>query len=347
MKTAAALAFLLVLASLTTAPARAQDYGYYDDGAAADVDQGLPDDYAGALAPYGTWTESDQYGEVWQPGVSVGWAPYVDGSWASTPYGWTWVSDEPWAWTFHYGRWVLLPTGWAWVPGYTWGPAWVDWYWGDGFVGWAPLPPFVSHVLLVDNFVFVHEHDFCARRVDRFVVDHRSVPPQVMGHVGDRVPASARPPAPTQIERVSGHPVPRFDRRPPGTIAPHHGPERTGGPSRAASNGGAVGNVHRLGSADPFGRLPAGVARLGRPWEPGRVAAVPPPQAPAAQTMVRPRQFVARPAPPAVTVRRVPAGGARTVVRPAPRSFGSGAMHGAASPAHGFHPLGSETQGAR
>ena len=104
MKAAVALAFLLVLAPLATQRARAQDDGYYGDEAAADVDQGLPDDYEGALAPYGAWTDSDQYGEVWQPGVSVGWAPYVDGSWASTPYGWTWVSDEPWAWTFHYGR---------------------------------------------------------------------------------------------------------------------------------------------------------------------------------------------------------------------------------------------------
>ena len=79
MKAALALAFLLVLAPLAPQPARAQDDGYHDDQAAADVDQGLPDDYEGALAPYGAWTDSDQYGEVWQPTVSVGWAPYVDG----------------------------------------------------------------------------------------------------------------------------------------------------------------------------------------------------------------------------------------------------------------------------
>ena len=128
-----------------------------------DVGDSAPDpgDYQDALAPYGTWNDTDAYGRIWQPAVAVGWQPYVQGHWAWTPYGWTWISYEPWGWTFHYGRWMLLPAGWYWVPGTVWGPAWVDWYWGDGFVGWAPLSPFATHVTVINHFVFVHVAHFC------------------------------------------------------------------------------------------------------------------------------------------------------------------------------------------
>jgi hypothetical protein len=97
-----------------------------------------------SLASEGTWIQTAQFGDVWQPNVSdPQWAPYTDGHWVYSDAGWTWASNEPWGWaTYHYGRWVNLDgTGWCWVPGYTWAPAWVSWRYGDGYVGWAPLPP--------------------------------------------------------------------------------------------------------------------------------------------------------------------------------------------------------------
>lgn len=105
----------------------------------------IHEDFYEELAPYGTWSHSNQYGDVWYPrDVPDDWRPYSDGRWVWTDdYGWYWESDQPWGWAaFHYGRWVEHPRyGWGWVPGDTWGPAWVAWRWGDDYVGWAPLPP--------------------------------------------------------------------------------------------------------------------------------------------------------------------------------------------------------------
>ena len=122
-----------------------------DYNASASDQTGTPQDngisfqtFYDALASYGTWIQSDDYGYVWQPTeTDPDWAPYTEGHWVYSDAGWTWVSDEPWGWaTYHYGRWVNLDgTGWCWVPGYTWAPAWVSWRYGNGYAGWAPLPP--------------------------------------------------------------------------------------------------------------------------------------------------------------------------------------------------------------
>jgi len=96
------------------------------------------------LSPYGRWVYVPRYGQVWYP-VAVGsyWQPYINGYWAYTEYGWTWVSYDEFGWiTFHYGAWDWLPSyGWVWVPGYVWAPAWVTWRYGPRYLGWAPLPP--------------------------------------------------------------------------------------------------------------------------------------------------------------------------------------------------------------
>ena len=96
------------------------------------------------LAPYGTWINNPQYGQVWIPNVGHGFQPYVTrGHWVMTEFGNTWVSQYDWGWApFHYGRWFLDDYyGWMWVPGNEWGPAWVAWRSGGGYYGWAPLSP--------------------------------------------------------------------------------------------------------------------------------------------------------------------------------------------------------------
>ena len=116
------------------------------------------------LDTYGHWQPDPTYGNVWVPsGLEVGWAPYQNGHWAFiSPWGWTWVEDEPWGFApFHYGRWTLIAGGgWGWVPGPVavvgvrpyYAPALVGFVGGGGFgvavgfgggvgVAWFPLGP--------------------------------------------------------------------------------------------------------------------------------------------------------------------------------------------------------------
>jgi hypothetical protein len=67
----------------------------------------------------GSWSYAGNYGPVWYPTVSAGWAPYRFGHWVwVAPWGWTWVDDASWGFApFHYGRWVVVGARWAWVPG--------------------------------------------------------------------------------------------------------------------------------------------------------------------------------------------------------------------------------------
>ena len=267
---------LLLRPALGALPAYADDDEGYDDGYDdGEYDQGAgPDDAAPdpeALSPYGSWVDDGQYGRVWRPAASVGWAPYRDGYWAWTPYGWTWVSYEPWAWTFHYGRWAVLPIGWVWVPGYVWGPAWVDWFWSDGFVGWAPLPPFGVHVSVINQFVFVHERDFCSRNLGRTVIDHRFVPHQLIRRWQDHGADHARAPGVHHIERVSQRPITRLDHKPPGTIAPREfGRRQFARPGAEPRLGGGRRGEARPGHAVQADGVPRRQTRLGQPWRPGR-----------------------------------------------------------------------------
>lgn len=111
------------------------------------------------LAEYGDWRSAPEYGYVWYPRVSTGWAPYRMGHWAwIDPWGWTWVDDAPWGFApFHYGRWAFIGGGWGWIPCRprirpVYAPALVAFLGGSGFslslafghgpaVGWVPLGP--------------------------------------------------------------------------------------------------------------------------------------------------------------------------------------------------------------
>jgi hypothetical protein len=112
------------------------------------------------LDAYGRWVTVPDYGSVWSPVVSVGWAPYRSGRWVWEPgWGWTWVSYEPWGWApYHYGRWFMYNSSWVWWPGPVygypryrpvWAPAYVSFFgfgsggfgFGFGSVGWLPVGP--------------------------------------------------------------------------------------------------------------------------------------------------------------------------------------------------------------
>jgi hypothetical protein len=110
------------------------------------------------LDRHGSWRAERDYGPVWIPRVSAGWAPYRFGHWTwISPWGWTWIDDAPWGFApFHYGRWTYLHSRWCWIPGPrhyrpVYAPALVGWvgspYSGisisvsSGPVGWFPLGP--------------------------------------------------------------------------------------------------------------------------------------------------------------------------------------------------------------
>lgn len=128
-----------------------------------------------ALAPYGTWSQSPDYGAVWQPTaetINADWRPYVDqGQWISSGTGWYWQSGYSWGWAaFHYGRWAKTSTlGWVWVPNNIWGPAWVSWRIALSYAGWAPLPPGVG-LAEAASFTFVPEDNFLSRNLPSYAV---------------------------------------------------------------------------------------------------------------------------------------------------------------------------------
>jgi hypothetical protein len=112
------------------------------------------------LDDYGVWYSDSDYGYVWVPRVTRGWAPYQYGHWVwISPWGWTWVDEAPWGYApFHYGRWVYARNRWGWVPGPiavrpVYAPALVAFIGGPrfsvsvalgnggGYVGWFPLGP--------------------------------------------------------------------------------------------------------------------------------------------------------------------------------------------------------------
>jgi len=115
------------------------------------------------LDGHGRWVNTPEYGQVWVPAASGGWAPYRNGRWSWVDYyGWSWVSYDPWGWApYHYGRWFhRVGLGWCWWPGrqsarHYWSPALVGFFgWGSGRGfsvgvgvgfgnwGWVPLAPF-------------------------------------------------------------------------------------------------------------------------------------------------------------------------------------------------------------
>jgi hypothetical protein len=125
--------------------ANVDDWAYVDNGMVGAAD----------LSQYGQWTNSSDYGQVWEPNdVPDGWSPYTDGTWTYQPYyGWTWIGYEPWGYApYHYGRWFYAGNRWCWYPGpysvyspFIYAPALVAFFgfgFGFGSIGWVALAPY-------------------------------------------------------------------------------------------------------------------------------------------------------------------------------------------------------------
>jgi FecR protein len=121
--------------------------------------QKLPPEVPGAdaLDLGGRWVDTE-YGAAWVPnGVTADWQPYQVGRWIWEPYGWTWVSSEPWGWApYHYGSWTFVTgEGWVWLPGSTmmrpvFAPARVEFVASGASFGWFPLGPHEVYVSMYD-----------------------------------------------------------------------------------------------------------------------------------------------------------------------------------------------------
>ncbi len=195
--------------------------------AAASVDVSISyfQDY---LSPHGRWVAAGSYGNCWVPAdVAGGWAPYVDGEWVWTDYGWTWDSFDPWGdVVYHYGTWAWVdPYGWVWVPGTVWAPAWVTWAFTDDFIGWAPLPPtfvlsasgFVGAPVVISQtrYVFVPTTQFVGVNVSRVRVSaaqNTQIFTRATKVTNFKVSGGivhTNGPDPARIQRAVGHPIQR------------------------------------------------------------------------------------------------------------------------------------------
>jgi hypothetical protein len=87
------------------------------------------------LNPYGAWSK---IGGKWAFTPRDHQAPYTDGRWIYTEYGWYWKGNLPHGWvTEHYGYWKRAEDKvWSWYPGPYWLPEIVEIRAASGYIGW-------------------------------------------------------------------------------------------------------------------------------------------------------------------------------------------------------------------
>lgn len=87
------------------------------------------------LNPYGTWSKIDG---LWAYTPTDHQAPYTEGRWIYTEYGWYWKGRLPHSWvTEHYGYWKRSADKvWSWYPGPYWLPQIVELRATSTHIGW-------------------------------------------------------------------------------------------------------------------------------------------------------------------------------------------------------------------
>ena len=127
-----ALLFALVgslLLGLVTRAGMTADTPYTTRGQ-ADFDLALQ-----LINPYGLWSK---IGDKWAFTPTDHLAPYTDGRWIYTEYGWYWKGAKPHSWlTEHYGYWKRSANKvWSWFPGPDWLPEIVEIRASSKYIGW-------------------------------------------------------------------------------------------------------------------------------------------------------------------------------------------------------------------
>ena len=87
------------------------------------------------INPYGLWSK---IGDKWAFTPTDHLAPYTDGRWIYTEYGWYWKGARPHSWlTEHYGYWKRSAAKvWSWYPGPEWLPEIVEIRASSKYIGW-------------------------------------------------------------------------------------------------------------------------------------------------------------------------------------------------------------------
>jgi hypothetical protein len=121
----------------------------YTDAGKIDFDAAM-----GLLNPYGTWAK---VGDKWAFTPLDHAAPYTNGRWLYSEYGWFWKGNAPHSWlTEHYGYWKRgADKVWIWYPGPFWLPQTVEIRSSPDGVGWRSAE--------VD-----HDGNFVEEPADRF-----------------------------------------------------------------------------------------------------------------------------------------------------------------------------------
>jgi hypothetical protein len=93
------------------------------------------DTFLQLLNPYGTWSKIDG---LWAYTPTDHGAPYTDGRWLYTEYGWYWKGARPHSWaTEHYGYWKRSASKvWSWYPGPFWLPETIEMRRTATYIGW-------------------------------------------------------------------------------------------------------------------------------------------------------------------------------------------------------------------
>jgi hypothetical protein len=126
----ARFAFVLGWLLLAAGPGHAGIAPYTDRGK-IDFDTAMA-----LLNPYGTWAKVDSTHWAFTP-LDHG-APYTNGRWIYTEFGWTWLGNLPHSWlTEHYGFWKRGENHlWSWFPGPYWLPQAVEIRAAPDAIGW-------------------------------------------------------------------------------------------------------------------------------------------------------------------------------------------------------------------
>jgi hypothetical protein len=180
-----------------------------------------------ALIDYGDWVLIEPYGFVFRPRVDFAtFRPYEDGFWApSDPWGWVWISAEPFGWaTYHYGSWTWDRfQGWVWLPGLDWAPAWVSWEIAGSFAGWAPVTPGSGgpgNGYLYAPLERMGSTDLSAHMVTRAQLGDAAASAEPVAAVVEQDGVQFNPGPPfTLVERARGGSLPRVKIEQPASLA--------------------------------------------------------------------------------------------------------------------------------
>ena len=93
------------------------------------------DTFLQILNPYGTWSKING---LWAYTPTDHGAPYTDGRWLYTEFGWYWKGTRPHSWaTEHYGYWKRgTDKVWSWYPGPFWLPETIEMRRTQDYIGW-------------------------------------------------------------------------------------------------------------------------------------------------------------------------------------------------------------------